>query len=118
MTTMLAHPSADDTSEPSASRSDAHTARCEMRGGRLVVSGEIDQWTRPDVRTAFVEAMHARDLTAIDLTGVTFFGATGVGILAEFGFHERLSVLGSAAIRRVLDIVGSRHLLTEVPPTP
>ncbi len=115
MTTMLDDPLPPRTAHTAPAP--GHHARCEIRDGRLVVSGEIDAWTRCEVRAGFVEAQQVRDLTAIDLTGVTFFGATGVGILAEFGFHERLAVLGSAAIRRVLDIVGSLHLLTEAPPT-
>lgn len=117
MTAVLENLPPDSTARTDALPMPEHSARCEMRGGRLVVSGAIDQATRPAVRAGFTEAMHARDLTVIDLSGVTFFGASGIGILTEFGFHERLTVLGSAPISRVLDIVDSMHLLTEVPPT-
>jgi len=79
-----------------------------------VVSGEIDHASCDIVREGFVNAMHDRRVTVIDLSGVTFFSAAGITLLIEFAFHHRAEVIGNPMIARVLTIVSCLYLLTDV----
>ena len=114
MTALLEGPTPDHMKQPDATVHPDRPARWEIRGRRLLVTGAVDQSSRSTVRDGFIEILHDRDVSVIDLSGVTFFGAAGVSLLHEFALHERYDVIGTAQIQRILDIVGSGHLLTVV----
>jgi len=79
---------------------------------RLVVTGEIDL----AVAEAFGSALgrlvgDANSPAVVDLTGVTFFNSTGIGLLSDAATSARrrnveLIVLPSSPVRRTLEITG------------
>ncbi|MEU0490583.1 STAS domain-containing protein [Nocardiopsis sp. NPDC006139] len=61
--------------------------RRNPRGTLVRISGDIDLVTAPGYRTRLFEVLRARgdsgDRVVVDLSGVTFFGAAGLSLLAE-----------------------------------
>lgn len=83
----------------------------EHRGGNeiLLVSGEVDLSTAPQLGAAIARAVHPGVPVIADLTGVEFLDSAGARVLAEAD-HEldahggRLLIVPSGAVRRVLDL--------------
>jgi anti-anti-sigma factor len=79
---------------------------------RLVVTGEIDLDVADSFRNALHSAIDAAHSPAyVDLSGVTFFNSTGIGVLVESQqlADERgvqLVVDPSPAVTRVLELTG------------
>lgn len=87
-------------------------------GGTLVrISGDIDLATAPGYRTRLFEVLRDRgDRVVVDLSGVTFFGAAGLSLLAEAraraertGIDLRLAA-PSGRVARVLELTGTHGL--------
>ncbi|CAL9450902.1 hypothetical protein SUDANB121_02454 [Nocardiopsis dassonvillei] len=87
-------------------------------GGTLVrISGDIDLASAPGYRTRLFEVLRDRDdKVVVDLSGVAFFGAAGLSLLAEvraraerMGTDLRLAA-PSGRVARVLEITGTRGL--------
>ena len=78
----------------------------------LVVAGEIDLAVAGQFASAVNDLLAAADgVAVIDLTGVTFFNSTGIGVLvdAATGATRRgvaLTVRPSDYVRRTLEITG------------
>jgi anti-sigma B factor antagonist len=79
---------------------------------RLVVTGEIDLAVSGTFASA-VKALlaAARSPAVIDLTGVTFFNSTGIGVLCDAAETARRDGVGlvvrpSDYVRRTLEITG------------
>ena len=81
---------------------------------RLVVSGELDIATVPDLEAAFDQAL-ASDPQSIevDLSQVTFIDSTGIRLLlliSERG-DGRVGLIPGAQVGRVIEITGMRSRL-------
>jgi len=81
---------------------------------RLVVSGELDIATVPDLEAAFDQAL-ASDPQSIevDLSQVTFIDSTGIRLLlliSERG-DGRVGLIAGAQVDRVIEITGMRSRL-------
>ena len=81
---------------------------------RLVVSGELDIATAPDLEAAFDQAL-ASDPQSIevDLSQVTFIDSTGIRLLlliSERG-DGRVGLIPGAQVDRVIEITGMRSRL-------
>ncbi len=85
----------------------------------LVVSGELDAQTAPDLAAAIAKATD-RDHLAIDLGEVTFIDSSGLRVLLE-AHNDRLAAersfvlqRPSAAVSRLLEVAGvSDYLVVE-----
>lgn len=81
--------------------------------GVLHVVGDVDEWTAP----TFCEALIACDddpcIQALDLSGVEFFSAAGVGCFVEQAWTIRphAAIIASRAVRRVLTLCDMEFLL-------
>lgn len=77
--------------------------------GELVLAGEIDMLTAPELRSA-LGRLHG--CVTVDVAAVTFLGSTGIGVLA--GQRNRLREQGGdlmlrspqGIVRRALEITG------------
>ena len=82
----------------------ALTVRMDERPGALVVvvAGEVDMLTSPQLRMVIDEALAklADRALVIDLTGVTFFGSPGLQVLAVAAIRVRRA--GEEAALRVV----------------
>ncbi|MDE3724386.1 STAS domain-containing protein [Nocardiopsis sp. N85] len=97
----------------------------EERAGRtlLRISGDIDLMTAPGYRTRLFEVLRdGGDRVVLDLSGVTFFSAAGLSLLAETraraeraGVDLRLAA-PSARVVRLLELTGT-HGLPPLHPT-
>jgi anti-sigma B factor antagonist len=81
-------------------------------GARLVVAGEIDLGVAGRFASAVTQLLDdANPPVTIDLTGVTFFNSTGIGVLCDAAEGARrrgvaLTVEPSDHVRRTLEITG------------
>ncbi|MFL1427593.1 MULTISPECIES: STAS domain-containing protein [unclassified Nocardiopsis] len=99
------------------SRRGAVSWREHDRGTLVRVSGDVDLVTIPGYRTRLFEVLRDHgDRVVIDLSGVTFFGAAGLSLLAEVraraersGTDLRLAA-PSGRVARVLELTGTRGL--------
>jgi len=79
---------------------------------RLVVEGEIDLGVSGEFAAALKDLLAAATAPVVlDLTGVTFFNSTGIGVLCDAAAEARrrdiaLVVEPSAHVRRTLEITG------------
>jgi anti-sigma B factor antagonist len=78
----------------------------------VVLSGEIDVATAPAIRRFLMAAISGGDVhLAVDMSGVTFIGAAGIGVLVAAANRAReagggLSLLvPSRQVRRLLDVL-------------
>ena len=84
----------------------------EPDGPCLRVAGEVDLAVAGEFASAVNDLLDASDHAAVvDLTGVTFFNSTGIGVLvdAATGAKRRgiaLTVRPSDYVRRTLEITG------------
>lgn len=81
---------------------------------RLVVSGELDIATAPDLEAAFEQALGTDPHSIeVDLSQVTFIDSTGIRLLlliSERG-DGRVSLIPGAQVDRVIEITGMRSRL-------
>ena len=91
---------------------------------QLDVAGEIDMATSPKLRQALLDAIGAGGpgtAVQVDVAGVSFIDAGGIGILVEAGsaaVRARVTLSlhrPSAIVRRLLDILGLTDALRVVP---
>ena len=81
-------------------------------GPRLLVAGEIDLGVAGSFASAANDLVASASSSAtIDLTGVTFFNSTGIGVLCDVAEQARqrgvaLVVSPSPHVRRTLEITG------------
>ncbi len=84
------------------------TATAEVAGSRVAVTvtGEVDMSTAEAMFTA-ATPQGARE-AALDLTAVTFFDSAAIHALVRLAerYPDRLAVVPSEQVRRVLDISG------------
>ena len=78
----------------------------------VVLDGEIDISTCPAIRRFLMAAISGGDVhLAVDMSGVTFIGAAGIGVLVAAANRARqaggsLSLLApSPQVRRLLDVL-------------
>ena len=78
----------------------------------VVLDGEIDIATAPAIRRLLMAAISGGDVhLAVDMSGVTFLGAAGIGVLVDAANRAReagggLSLLApSRQVRRLLDVL-------------
>jgi anti-sigma B factor antagonist len=78
----------------------------------VVLDGEIDIATAPAIRHFLMAAISGGDVhLAVDMSGVTFVGAAGIGVLVAAANRAReagggLSLLApSPQVRRLLDVL-------------
>lgn len=91
------------------------TVKAELDGSlqTLLVHGELDQATAPELRTALAETMaDARCAVLVDLSGCEFIDSTGLSLLVEAkrrltGDQRRFGVCcPDADVRRLLELTG------------
>lgn len=77
----------------------------------VVLDGEIDIATGPAIRRSLIAAIRGRNVhLAVDMSGVTFIDASGIGVLVAAANRARqtgggLSLLApSPQVRRLLDV--------------
>jgi anti-anti-sigma factor len=88
------------------------TAVSDPLSATVVLDGEIDIATAPAIRRFLMAAISGGDVQlAVDMSGVTFIGAAGIGVLVATANRAReaggsLSLLApSRQVRRLLDIL-------------
>lgn len=84
----------------------------------VVLDGEIDIATAPAIRRLLMAAISGRDVRlTVDMSGVTFIGAAGIGVLVAAANRAReaggrLSLLApSPQVQRLLDILHLDRIL-------
>ncbi|SDD66108.1 STAS domain-containing protein [Actinokineospora iranica] len=91
---------------------------------RLVIRGELDYMTAPDLTAALGSLrLHSGSTLTLDLAGLGFCDSTGLSVL--LGAHKRMASLGGKLtvsaidpnLARVLTITGLAHLFTPVETT-
>ncbi len=88
------------------------TAVPDPASATVVLDGEIDIATAPAIRRFLLAAISGGDVDlAVDVSGVTFLGAAGIGVLVAAANRARaagggLSLLApSRPVRRLLDVL-------------
>ncbi|WP_084175363.1 STAS domain-containing protein [Actinokineospora spheciospongiae] len=86
------------------------------------VKGEVDLLTAPALRAAVSDGLTrlpSPAVVVVDLTGVTFLGCTGIGVLVDAGLRARerggamvVSCPGGTASRRIFTLLGLDGVLT------
>ena len=84
----------------------------------VVLDGEIDIATAPAIRRLLMAAIRGGDVhLAVDMSGVTFIGAAGIGVLVAAANRAReaggsLSLLApSPQVQRLLDVLHLNGIL-------
>lgn len=87
------------------------TEVADLNGDRLLlVHGELDIATAPQLRT-LLDRLRAHDhAVAVDLKEVTFMDSTGLATLLDAGVEIRRP---SAAVKRVFELAGVARLLAD-----
>ena len=88
------------------------TAVSDPPSATVVLDGEIDIATAPAIRRLLMAAISGGDVhLAVDMSGVTFLGAAGIGVLVAAANRAReagggLSLLApSRQVRRLVDVL-------------
>jgi anti-anti-sigma factor len=88
----------------------------------VVLYGELDIATGPAIRRSLTAAIRGRNVhLAVDMSGVTFIDAAGIGVLVDAASRARkaggrLSLLApSWPVRRLLDILHLDGILPTAP---
>jgi anti-sigma B factor antagonist len=86
------------------------------RRHRLAPAGELDIATVPLLEAAFDEIERGdADTIVVDLSGITFIDSTGIQLLLRMNERctgtERLEIISSPSVERLLDITGLRDQL-------
>lgn len=97
------------------------TVVSDLRSATVVLDGEIDIATAPAIRRVLMAAISGGNAhLAVDMSGVTFLGAAGIGVLVDAASRAReaggsLSLLApSPQVRWLLDVL---HLDAILPAT-
>jgi len=97
------------------------TVVSDLPSATVVLDGEIDIATAPAIRRLLMAAISGGDAhLAVDMSGVTFLGAAGIGVLVDAANRAReaggsLSLLApSPQVRWLLDVL---HLDAILPAT-
>jgi anti-sigma B factor antagonist len=97
------------------------TVVSDLPSATVVLDGEIDIATAPAIRRFLMAAISGGDAhLAVDMSGVTFLGAAGIGVLVDAANRAReaggsLSLLApSPQVRWLLDVL---HLDAILPAT-
>lgn len=97
------------------------TVVSDLRSATVVLDGEIDIATAPAIRRVLMAAISGGNAhLAVDMSGVTFIGAAGIGVLVDAASRAReaggsLSLLApSPQVRWLLDVL---HLDAILPAT-
>jgi anti-sigma B factor antagonist len=88
------------------------TTTVEDRTATMVVVGEVDMATAPQLDEAVAAAVEAHPRTEVDLTGSTYFDSSGLRVL--FRYAERLAgvtVLGEGVLARTVEVAGLDQVL-------
>ena len=87
------------------------TVVSDLPSATVVLDGEIDIATAPAIRRVLMAAISGGDAhLAVDMSGVTFLGAAGIGVLVDAASRAReaggsLSLLApSPQVRWLLDV--------------
>ena len=98
------------------------TAVLDPASATVVLDGEIDIATAPAIRRFLLAAISGGDVDlAVDVSGVTFLGAAGIGVLVAAANRARaagggLSLLApSRPVRRLLDVLQLDAILPAAP---
>ncbi len=80
----------------------------------VIVFGDVDLENQGEFRNALTEAWSASPTLVVDLRNCTYMGTSGVYVLAQCAKtrYNRLRVLASPHVERVLSIVGLSQLVT------
>jgi anti-anti-sigma factor len=83
---------------------------------RLAPAGELDIATVPLLEAAFDDVEHGdASRIVVDLSAITFIDSTGIQLLLRMNERcagvERLAIVASPAVERLLDITGLREQL-------
>ena len=86
---------------------------------RLELRGELDLWTSHDAEERLVAEQEGHDCVVIDLRGVTFMGAAGLGLLVRAGHRttaagQRLTVVNGPQLQRLMDLTDLGEMLAVV----
>jgi anti-anti-sigma factor len=84
---------------------------------QIQVSGELDLAALPDLEAAYSGlAVHDHETVVLDLAGVTFIDSSGIhGLINAYEIHsERLRIIASPEVARMIDLCGLRTLLPVV----
>ena len=87
--------------------------RIDPAGHTLVVTGEVDMATAPQLRQEILGRLWSAETLFLDLSGVSFMGVDGVRVLVasqrRAGLLDKQIVLSraSSAVKRVLDLTGT-----------
>jgi anti-sigma B factor antagonist len=88
------------------------TVVSDLPSATVVLDGEIDIATAPAIRRVLMAAISGGDARlAVDMSGVTFLGAAGIGVLVDAANRAReaggsLSLLApSPQVRWLLDVL-------------
>ena len=94
------------------------TAVSDPPSATVVLDGEIDISTAPAVRRCLLAAISGGDVhLGVDMSGVTFIGAAGIGVLVAAANRARqagggLSLLApSRPVRQLLDVLHLEAIL-------
>lgn len=81
--------------------------------GVIHVTGDVDHWTAPSFLEALIACEQDPCVQALDLSGVGFFSAAGVGCFVErdWTIRPHASVIASRPVRRVLTLCDMEYLL-------
>lgn len=86
------------------------------RDGRIVVGGEVDLSTAPELTSAIASVAEGALRVVIDLAGVTFIDSTGLGVLVNerLALEERNGAIVisamSAVVQKALQVTGLEHV--------
>lgn len=83
-------------------------AAFDRRTGVLVVRGELDQATAPQIHAIDLQG---QTLRSIDCSETTFISAAGVTALLESCGSVPTTVTASPVVRRVIELCGLDHVL-------
>jgi anti-sigma B factor antagonist len=95
-----------------------------LEDGRLIrAAGEVDLSTAAALGRELAAARVEADTVLLDLSDVTFMDSTGLHLLLEASHRSAVTdwsffvVRPSEAVRRLIELSGTAHLLTLVDPT-
>jgi anti-anti-sigma factor len=93
---------------------DADSVRIEPIEGGLRVAGQIDLSTVDRFRSAVEGAVPGSERLVIDLTGCSYMGSEGIGVLVralqELGSGRLVLRSPTRVVRKVLDLAGLARL--------
>jgi anti-anti-sigma factor len=101
----------------------AFSVRCDQRegGAIVVVTGEIDMSTSPELREQLRAPEAQAETVVLDLRAVTFMDSSGLGAIVgqhkrarEHGFRFAVAVGGAQSVERILALAQLTQVLEVV----